>query len=143
MKQSAWVPQLIISLIVVTIIIGTHLPVRADSDPRFYDMGAPTLQTIWVDATAGNDANNGTSRTSAKRSVNAIWNSIPANATLTTGYQIMLVGGVYDTTLMPNYWENRRGTAQFPIIIRSADGAGTATITRDLNIYNVSLSLPD
>ena len=138
MKLPSWVPQLFISILIITLLGVMRIPVQANSDPRFYDMGTPTLQTIWVDATAGSDTNSGTSRTSAKRSVRAVWNSIPANTTLTTGYQLMLVSGTYDTSLMPNYWEDRQGTAQFPIIIRSADGAGSATITRDLNVANVS-----
>jgi hypothetical protein len=129
-----------ISALVVLIIMIWCLrdSTRASTDERFYDIGTPTLQTIWVDPIGGLDTNTGNSRATALRSVSAAWNRIPSGTTLSTGYRIALVPGTYDTTLLPNYWEDKQGTFAAPILLTAADGAGTVTLTRDLNIANVS-----
>ena len=99
---------------------------------REYEIGAPRLTDIWVNPSAGNDSNDGTTRARALRTVEAAWNKIPRGTTLTgTGYRIQLVGGTH--TGIPNYWEERLGTAQFPIILNAADGAGTANLS-DINM---------
>ena len=106
---------------------GGILPTGAE-----YAIGSPTLTDIWVDSSAGNDSNDGTSRARALRTVTAAWNRIPRGSTLTgTGYRIQLVAGTH--TDVPNYWEERLGTAQFPILLNAADGVGTASLP-DINM---------
>ncbi|MFM7677997.1 MAG: right-handed parallel beta-helix repeat-containing protein, partial [Roseiflexaceae bacterium] len=113
-------------------------PLRATTIPYRYDIGSPILQSIYVNPTSGNDTNNGAIPSLAKRTVTAAWQSIPRGTTLTsTGYQIILMPGTYDASVLPNYWEDRHGTAQFPIIITSQYGHDTVTLTHDLNIANV------
>ena len=108
-----------------------------DMVPRYYDMGSPTLADIWVDPVNGNDANTGAARSQALRTINAAWNAIPANTTMTaTGYRIQLVSGTYPEGSLPVYWEGRYGTYQYPIVIQAADGAGTAILRQDLNIHD-------
>ena len=109
-----------------------------EKDPRHYDIGQPTLTDIWVDPTSGENTNSGATRDQALETIGAAWNRIPMGETLTgTGYRIMLVAGTYPESSLPpaNYWEKRYGTYQFPIVIRSADGVGTA-ILPSMNVYD-------
>ena len=104
----------------------------------YYNIGSPTLSEIFVDPVAGNDSNSGNSRGEAIRTVAEAWGRIPQGSTLTgTGYRINLLPGTYPRNELPNYWENRHGTAQFPIIIQAIDGRGTATFRGDLNLYDI------
>jgi hypothetical protein len=84
-----------------------------------------------------NDANTGRSRDQAFRTVTAAWNRIPSGNLTGTGYRINLTAGTYPESSLPNYWENKRGTAQFPIILQAADGVGTATLGGDINAFQV------
>gem|GEM_PF-736543 len=100
-----------------------------------YDIGTPTLRDIWVDPVNGNDGNSGATRSQALKTLYQAWNSIPMSQTLSaTGYRLMLVAGTYPQTV--SYWQSRWGTAQFPIIIQSADGNGAAVITDMMNVYD-------
>lgn len=101
-----------------------------------YDIGSPTLQQLWIDPISGDDSNSGNSRQSALRTVTAAWNRIPSNVTLTSGFKINLLSGNYSSSNLPNYWENRRGSASSPIILEAVDGAGTAVFRSAPNIYN-------
>jgi hypothetical protein len=106
-------------------------------DPRYYDIGSPTVTDVWVDPTGGDDSRSGATRAQALRTVTAAWNRIPMGTTLTTtGYRLMLVAGTYPESSLPNYWESRYGTRQFPIIIQAADGRGSATLGGDLNVFD-------
>jgi hypothetical protein len=129
---------LVIMLSSMTLLGGTSCAKPAQSmDPRYYDIGSPTVTDVWVDPTGGDDSRSGTSRAQALRTVTAAWNRIPMGTTLaTTGYRIMLVAGAYPESSLPNYWESRYGTYQFPIIIQAADGRGSATLQGDLNIFD-------
>src|SRR6185295_13797988 len=110
---------------------------QAAGDPRYYDIGSPTLTEVWVDPLNGNDGNSGSSRAQALRTLNEAWIRIPQAVTLTTsGYQIKLVAGTYPESSLPNYLESRYGTYQFPITIQAADGAGTAILGGDLNVFD-------
>ncbi|MBL8217039.1 MAG: right-handed parallel beta-helix repeat-containing protein [Bryobacterales bacterium] len=101
-----------------------------------YSIGTPTLQDLWVDPATGNDANSGSTRAQALRTVTAAWNRIPIRRTLdTTGYRIRLAPGVYAANLVPVYWESRWGTFQYPILIEAADGPGTVTLP-PLNFFD-------
>jgi hypothetical protein len=102
-----------------------------------FDIGAPTLRDIWVDPVNGNDSRDGNGRTTALRTITAAWNKIPNGALSGTGYRIQLMRGTYPEASIPNYWENKQGSAQFPIILQSADGKGAAILGGDMNVFNV------
>lgn len=102
-----------------------------------FDMGSPTLRDIWVDPVNGNDGRDGSSRTNALRTITAAWNRIPSGTLSGTGYRIQLMRGTYPESSIPNYWENRRGSMQLPIILQSVDGRGAAVLAGDMNVYNV------
>jgi Right handed beta helix region len=104
----------------------------------FYNIGNPTLTEYYVDPSSGNDNNNGTSRSSPKRTVSTIWNVLRENQELVQGVRINLLPGTYGNDHLPNYWENRLGSESKPIIIRALDGFGTVNLTRDINMANVS-----
>lgn len=101
-----------------------------------YEIGAPSLNYLWVDPTNGSDSNSGATRARALRTVTTAWGKIPLQQTLTTGYQINLVSGLYSRSILPNYWESRYGTYQAPIIINAVDGVGTAVFQGDMNIFD-------
>lgn len=104
-----------------------------------YDIGSPSVSDLWVDPTNGNDANSGATRGSAVRTLTEAWNRIPhTTSPLTSGYRIMLVAGDYPESSIPNYFENSIGTAEFPVIIQSADGRGAARLRGDINAFNIS-----
>jgi len=72
------------------------------------------------------------------RTLSAAWSRVPQGELQTTGYQINLLAGEYACEGdCINYFDERMGTYQFPIIIRAADGPGTATLLGGLNIANV------
>lgn len=93
-----------------------------------YDLGSPTLTEIWVDPSLGNDARGGASRAEAVRSLSEAWRRVPVGVALSQGVRINLVAGTYPEAVVPNYWENRLGTQAAPIIVRAADGPGTARL---------------
>ena len=109
------------------------------ADPRYYDIGSPTLVDLWLDPVNGNDNNDGSTREQALRTLTAAWNRIPANTPLTTnGYQInILPGSLPCAGACSNYFAQRLGTYQFPVIIRAAEGRNTVTIQGGLNLYGV------
>lgn len=90
-----------------------------------------------MNPTSGNDSRDGSSRTNAVKTINAAWNMIPSGTLTGTGYRIQLMRGSYPESSIPNYWENKRGTAAFPIIMQSADGKGAAVLQGDMNVYDV------
>ncbi len=104
-----------------------------------YDMGTPTLLELYVNGATGNDTNNGTSAATALKTIGAAWNKVPffptpgSGALSTTGYRINIATGSYT---VPNYWEGRHGTFQFPVILRASSGPGTVTIPYDVNIFD-------
>lgn len=103
-----------------------------------YPIGTPTVTDLWVDPVNGDNGASGLDRAHALRTITAAWQRIPSGTTLsTTGYRLQLVAGDYPESSFPEYWEDRHGTAQFPIILQSADGPRTARLQADLNIYNV------
>lgn len=112
---------------------------RQHTDLDEYPIGTPTLLDLWVDPANGADDATGADRGHALRTINAAWQRIPSGAPLTgTGYRIQLVAGDYPESNFPEYWEDRHGTAQFPIILQAADGPRTARLQADLNLYHVS-----
>jgi hypothetical protein len=97
--------------------------------------GAPPLVQVWVDPTAGSDANSGGTRAAALRTLSEAWRRVPAGVGLTAGFQINLTAGVYPESAVPNYWESRYGTRAAPVIIQAVDGAGSARLPA-LNVYD-------
>lgn len=127
---------LLLAVVVVASSFATYaLPVSAATSPA-YDIGNPSLNELWVNPTSGNDANAGTSRGAAVRTIDEAWSRIPQGSNLSKGYRINLVAGTYPTNDSPNYWEQRYGTQAAPIIIQAADGNGTATIP-GMNVFDV------
>ena len=113
---------------------GTTIPL-ASVDP--YDIGNPTLTDLWVDPVNGDDSRTGSERGQALRTIAAAWQRIPAGTRSGTGYRMQLVAGSHPSAGLPNYWDNRKGTREFPIILNAADGPGTAEIQGNLNVYDV------
>ena len=103
-----------------------------------FDTGTFTGTDLWVDPAAGDDANDGSSRDAALRTVDAAWQRIPSGEELTTGYRILLAPGTYPVDGSVNYWEDRHGTAEAPIVLEAADGPHTAVFQADLNVFDVS-----
>ncbi len=103
-----------------------------------YPIGDPTVTDLWIDPTNGLDNYSGTDRAHPLQTVTAAWQRIPRGASLTgTGYRLQLLPGTYPESVLPQYWEDRHGTATFPIIIQAADGPGTVRLLGGLNIYQV------
>ena len=99
-----------------------------------YDPGTPELVEIWVDPATGSDSRSGASRDLAVRTVSEAWRRVPAGV-IVQGVRINLVAGVYAESAVPNYWEGRHGSHASPVIIKAADGPGTARLPA-LNIFD-------
>ena len=99
-----------------------------------FDIGTPALTDIWVDPVRGDDGSDGASRDRAVRTVTEAWSRVPVGTTLARGYRINLVAGTYSQDVVPNYWENRFGTRDAPLLIRAADGPGTARLPA-MNVF--------
>lgn len=129
--------------LMITVAAVLSLPVvTAASTP--YDIGTPTLTELWVDPVSGADTNSGASRAQALRTLTAAWNLIPATMSA-TGYRVNLLPGAFPCEPLPenrnncvNFFSDKQGTRQFPVIIRAIDGPGTATIRGGMNIDRVS-----
>jgi len=100
-----------------------------------YDTGSPDVVDVWVDPAAGNDARSGASRDLAVQTLSEAWRRIPMGTTLSLGVRINLVAGTYPESGVPHFWESRYGTFTAPVIIRAADGPGTARLP-SLNIFD-------
>lgn len=99
-----------------------------------YDPGTPELVEIWVDPATGIDSRSGASRDLAVRTVSEAWRRVPVGA-ISQGVRINLVAGAYPESTVPHYWEGRHGSHVAPVIIRGADGPGTARLPA-LNIFD-------
>ena len=110
------------------------VPAAAGLLPSF-DTGNPVVADVWVDPTAGNDAATGASRAAALRTLTEAWRRVPIATPLTQGVRINLVAGTYTASAVPNYWEGRHGSLQAPIIVRAADGPGTARLPA-VNVFD-------
>jgi len=104
---------------------------------NFYNPGNPLLREIWVDPIHGSDAKDGTTPARAFRTLNAAWNSLPVNVTLTQGVRINLQPGTYTDAMIPVYWESRHGTFNAPIFIHgNGNSRGQVVLRGGLNIYD-------
>ncbi len=111
-----------------------------------YDIGSQTLWNLYV-STAGRASDAGTALALPLRTLNAAWDLIPSGALSLTGYRINMVEGSYscgdDESSCVNYFSDKVGTQEFPIIIRSitasgAESEGGAIIRGGMDISNVS-----
>lgn len=137
MRVGGFAIRALLFVLALASLSGSGPPVQAQSgDPRYYNIGTPTLTDLWVDPVNGSDSNSGLTRAQPLRSVSEAWNRIPGGTSLTTtGYRIMLVAGTYSESSVPTYWESRYGTYQFPIILQAADGTGTVNLP-SMNIFD-------
>jgi hypothetical protein len=101
-----------------------------------YATGNPTLRDIWVDPVNGNDANDGATPSTAFRTLDAAWNDIPMNVTLSEGVRVNLQPGSYPEASIPVYLEARHGTFAAPIWIKGNGTRGQIVLLGDLNIYD-------
>jgi hypothetical protein len=101
-----------------------------------YDIGSPLTTDVWVNPESGNDSGDGTSPTTALRTLTEAWNRIPQGIPLTRGFRLMLMPGLYREEAIPNFLESRYGTAQAPIIIQSAGASRSARLAGDLNVFD-------
>lgn len=133
-------PLIAVAILATTILLSL-LPAQSLAASA-YPLRTTNLRTVVVDPARGNDRNAGT-RKKPLRTITAAWQSIPQNQPLTRGVRILLKPGNYKASQMPNYWENRQGTATAPIIIQSAQGASTVRLS-NMNVFNVDhLALVD
>lgn len=110
----------------------------------YYEIGSPTYSEIFV-APGGNDApeNPGTDRGSPLRTLSEAWQRLPP-APLTQAVRINLLPGSYPCEPGPeennciNYFSERSGSQQFPIVIRASDGPGTVTLRGGLNLNQIA-----
>lgn len=71
------------------------------------------------------------------RTVSEAWQRIPRGTPLTRGVTIALAPGVYPDSSLPNYWENRHGTANAPILLTTSGAPRTSELRGDLNLYDI------
>ena len=70
--------------------------------PRF-EIGSPSLQSIWVDPDRGDDRASGRNAGEALRTIVEAWNRIPAGAArANAGYDIRLLPGEYAEAAIPH-----------------------------------------
>ena len=114
----------------------------ATSAQGYYDIGSPTLTDIWVDPLNGNDGNSGIDLNHPLRTVTEAWSRIPGVLT-NTGYRINMLPGTYpcepgpESTNCINYFADRVGTYQSPLILRAYSGPDTVIIRGGFNFANV------
>ena len=126
--------SMVLSLWLLPCLLSMGSAVRAEV--LRYDIGSPVLTDIWVDPVAGNDTRGGNSRAQALRTVREAWRRLPS-VTTTTGYRIQLMAGTFPESSLPSYWEGKRGSQAFPLIIQSADGPRTARLQGNVNVFQV------
>jgi hypothetical protein len=115
--------------------LESRLAMAADPTLPMLDVGTPNVVDLWVDPVRGRDAATGATRDQALQSISEAWRRVPIGVPLTTGFRVNLVAGTYDQASVPVYWESRRGTVSAPVIVRAADGPGTARLPA-INAFN-------
>ena len=132
-------------LVLILVILFTVISnsVAQQLDPKYYNIGSPTLKNIWVDPINGRDTNDGSARNKAFQTISTVWNSLPRTA-FTTGYKINLVAGDYvyrdqaTNNIVGLYLDERHGTFNFPIIIESVDGNLAAHIYNAFDFRDIA-----
>lgn len=132
----------------VSVTPGPALPAPSPVPPvlstwGYYDIGQPVLTEIYV-SPDGDDAHDGLSISSPLKTLTAAWGRIPTGVPLTgSGYRINFLPGVYPCEPgglddCQNYFGDRHGTYQFPVILRAYNGAGSATVQGGLDLSHSS-----
>jgi hypothetical protein len=106
-----------------------------------YDLGNPTLTDLYVSPT-GNDAHDGLTPDTPLQTLTLAWEKIPTSA-LATGYRINLLPGTYpcepaEPDDCRNYFADRTGTYEQPLIFRALHGPGSVTLRGGMDINHVS-----
>lgn len=93
----------------------------------------------------GNDSQDGSSPQTPLQTLGAAWAHLPEDTFAETGYRINLLPGEYPCEGdCINFFSNRHGTSDFPLVIRAANGRDTVTLLGGLNLMQVSyLTLED
>lgn len=115
--------------------LESRLAMAADQTLPMLDVGTPRVVDLWVDPVRGRDVATGATRDQALRSISEAWRRVPIGVPLTVGFRVNLVAGIYDQANVPAYWESRRGTVSAPVILRAADGPGTARLPA-INVFH-------
>ena len=136
MNRSKYFLKLFSALYTVTLFMQSSELNAQSINPKYYDIGSPTLTNIWVDPVNGNDNKKGLTKTSAVQTIRAALTIIPGTTT-TTGYKICLVAGDYvyrdlaTNNIVGLYLDERHGSFNYPIIIESVDSSLSAHIGLD------------
>lgn len=119
-------------LIIFVLIFSVHV---AAAQPRNlpYNMASPVTTAFYV-SLMGSDSNPGTAE-HPFATITAAWEQIPRATELTTGYTINILPGTYPPEALPNYWESRYGSLEYPIIIKASAGVNTVFLPA-VNIYD-------
>ncbi len=116
-----------------------HAGITADG--RYYDAGNPGPLVELYLSPSGNDGNSGTSRSTPLRTIGGAWSRIPTGTLPSSGYRLNFLAGVYPFSQCAagceNYFSDRSGTFEHPIIMQPADGPGTVTIRGGLNLARI------
>ncbi len=134
-----------IGCFLVLMLVFSGRVVAQGNSKTTYDIGSPTLTTLYV-SPSGDDGHDGSSPEQALRTIDAAWGRIPMGTELTSGYHILILPGTYTAEQAPNYWEQRYGTADHPIIVEAANGPNTAylpsiNMSDDRYVYFINLNL--
>ena len=99
------------------------------------EAGSAPPQVLHV-APNGNDAAPGTTA-QPLRTVTEAWRRIPRGVVLSQPVTIALAPGVYPDSSLPNYWEDRHGSAAAPIVLTVSGAPRSAEIQGNLNLFNI------
>ncbi len=108
-----------------------------------YEIGQPVLTELYISPT-GSDGNDGLTISSPLQTLTAAWAKIPEGITLnSTGYRLNLLPGEYpcepaEPDNCQNYFAERLGDYQYPIILRAYNPAGPVTLRGGLDVANVA-----
>ena len=116
-------------------------------DPAPFDAGTPAFTELWVDPVSGHDDHGGLSAADALKTLRAAWALVPA-MTAAGGFRINILPGTlpFDES-GHNYFADRQGSREAPVVVSAAGGPGTVVIEGGLNIarcrslYLVDLTL--
>lgn len=119
----------------------TVAPVVMEGD---YQIGSPVYIDLYLSPSGSDDAGNpGTDVGQPLRSLTEAWARLPVSTT-STGYRLNLLPGIYPCEPLPedvnnciNYYADRWGTYEYPIVIQAVNGQGSVTIRGGLNFNNI------
>jgi len=112
-------------------------------ETRTFEIGVPKTYTLWVDPVNGSDTNNGATRLTAFKTINAAW-SRAINTSAGIGVEIVLRPGDYPRETFTSQF-GQFGSYEFPTILR-AEFPDTARLHGQLhiagtNVYVIGVSV--